>query len=144
MNYASPITVILSMLLIPSGPGCYASATKLSNIFIKGFSEKNYVALEKQLGKRICITGRLTIDSKGVYYPLQPIERDGVIDLSYSRINTGLNRSLSLRDGMRNGKIYTVCGLLQNATPFKDCESNDCKWYSLTAAKSLKKRFGFK
>lgn len=133
-NSPALFAVVYAAVAASSACACYGPGTPSKNIMINGFSEKNYAALASNLGNAVCITGRLAIDSKGVYYPLQPVEREGIIDFSFSRINVGLNRNLAFQRGLRNGRIHTICGLLHDATPFKHCEYNDCRWYSLTRA----------
>jgi hypothetical protein len=103
-------------------------------IVLHEFSEGNYAALNRGLNNSVCVTGRLSIDSMGVYYPLQPVEQEGAIDIGFSRVNTGLSRSLASRKGLRDGRVYTICGVLKDSTPFKGCDNNHCRWYVLTNA----------
>jgi hypothetical protein len=112
------------------------------DIELKSFSQSNYVALEKGVGKQVCITGRLSVDSAGVYYRLQPMENKDIINLGFSRINTGLNTVTAIRRGIKNRRIQTICGLLNDETPFRNCNSDDCKWFGLTNAQvRTRKRF---
>ena len=94
----------------------------------------NYKAIESRLQNKVCVRGQLSVDSMGVYYPLEPREYQGVVNLGFSRIKTDLDRSLALRSGLTNGGVHTVCGILEEATPFKGCDDVECKWYSLTGA----------
>lgn len=142
------ITAILAVtnaaLTVLVASGCYRPPTSSQNIVLNGFSNQNYVLLERYIGNKICITGKLSIDSMGVYYQLQPTEEENIIHLSFSRINTGLNRSLTIRKGLNNGSVQTICGLLKDTTPFKGCDTNDCKWYALTDAEPRRKGSGFR
>jgi hypothetical protein len=139
----SAFYTISAALAISVAGGCYYPATSHIRpspyIVLHGFSEANYAALDKSVGGEVCITGKLSVDSMGVYYPLQPSEEDDVIDLGFSRINTGLNRILASRMGLRNGHVHTICGLLEDATPFERCDNNRCRWYNVTAAKVQRK-----
>lgn len=110
---------------------CHHSASPM-RINLQGFSGTNYDKLEQGVGHEVCVTGPLSIDSMGVYYALRPIEDDGVIDIGFSRINTGLNRRAALQAGLVNGRVHTLCGSLKEATPFEACEADDCRWYALT------------
>lgn len=135
MTYQTPASIMVSlMLLMPIASNSPPATREAHNIVLHYFSKKNYVELQKHLGQKVCVTGNLSIDSMGVYYPLQPIGHEDVIDIGFSRINTGLSRLSVLRRGMVNGKVYTVCGLLKDATPFHNCDTNLCKWYALTNA----------
>jgi hypothetical protein len=112
---------------------CY-NPTVPEKISLQGFSKRNYVKLKRGLGREICITGRLSIDSMGVYYALRPMEGDGIIDIGFSRVNTDLKRAAALQIGLVNGRVQTLCGSLKEATPFEGCEADDCRWYALTGA----------
>jgi len=115
--------------------GCYRPDISVSpDIALSDFSKMNYTAIESRLQSKVCISGRLSIDSMGVYYPLQPIEEGGVVNLGFSRIKTDLDRSSAVRSGLTNGGTQTLCGLLEEATPFKGCDDVECKWYALTGA----------
>jgi hypothetical protein len=76
------------------------------------------------------------IDSahRGVYFPLEPGESDGVITIGTSRIISGLSYDYALRRGMVDGESYRVCGTLRDATPFRQCDDDRCKWYELQNA----------
>jgi hypothetical protein len=115
--------------------GCYRPDIAVSpDIALNDYSKMNYTAVESRLQTKVCIRGRLSIDSMGVYYPLQPTEEEGVINLGFSRIKTDLDRNAALRSGLTNGGTETLCGLLVEATPFKGCADVECKWYALTGA----------
>ncbi len=129
-------TVLQLALVSLSSGACYHSASSL-HINLQGFSKRNYDELKQGLGREVCITGHLSIDSMGVYYALQPIQGDGVIDIGFSRINTGLSRRAALQTGLVNGRVHTLCGSLNEATPFEGCEADDCKWYALRDAGPL-------
>lgn len=134
---AISFAVTASGLTVGTG-GCVATPLPPS-VSLRGFTKGNYTALERSLGRYTCVTGTLSVDSMGVYFPLQPMEEDNVIDIGFSRVDTGLKRSVVLKEGLIGGRVYTVCGLLKHATPFKGCETNDCKWYALTDAKLSRK-----
>lgn len=141
------VATIIAMLVTYVGSvadDCCQSTGSFTHIVLNGFSESNYDALEASLDSRVCITGPLSIDSMGVYYPLQPIEKDGIIDIGFSRVDTGLNRVLSLKRGLKNSKVYTLCGVLESKTVFNGCDTNDCRWYHLKRAALRRKGLGFK
>jgi hypothetical protein len=119
--------------------GCVHPASSSKGIVLEGFRSSNYTVLEKNIGQTVCITGKLSIDSMGVYYPLQPLERDGIIGLGFSRIETGIKRDAALQSGLIHGGVYTLCGSLKNSTPFEGCDINECKWYALIGAGLQKK-----
>lgn len=112
--------------------GCSHAGASTADIELRGFSQRNYAALDRMLGNNVCISGRLWIDSMGVYYPLQPDESAGVLDPGFSRVKIDLSRSLALQNGLSNRRVHTLCGLLRESTPFQGCDTSDCKWYSLT------------
>jgi hypothetical protein len=139
VSHLFPIAAAISAGVTVLTGGCYQSATLAAKssleIALQGFSERNYANLDKGLDSEVCISGKLAIDSMGVYYPLQPVEEEDVITIGFSRINTGLDRLAASRKGLTNGGVHTICGLLENSTPFKNCDTNHCKWYTLTDAK---------
>jgi hypothetical protein len=140
MRYYFVKSIVLSATLTAILLGsCMHEVENSYYINLQGFSQKNYIALERLKGSNVCIKGRLTIDSMGVYYALQSVESDGVIDLGFSRVKTDLSRNSALGNGLSNGGIHTICGLLEESTPFKGCDDSDCKWYTLIGAQLRKK-----
>lgn len=132
-------TVLFAALAVTLLGGCVRDVAYSHHIGLQGFSQRNYIALERLKGRNVCIRGRLTVDSMGVYYALQPVESGDVIDLGFSRVKTDLSRNSALDNGLSNGGIYTICGLLEESTPFKGCDDSDCKWYTLNGAQPRKK-----
>jgi len=106
------------------------------DIVLDGFSEGNYGKLDRSVGDPVCIYGRMSIDSihDSVYFPLQPMEEDEVITIGFSRVISGLSYDYANRNGMVDGQSYRVCGILRDATPFRQCGHNRCKWYKLEDA----------
>lgn len=139
---------VISMLAIISmitpfgaASGCPVPKSQGARIELNRFSDSNYDVLNKNLSQKVCIVGALSINSMGVYYALQPSEgEDGAIDLAVSRVSTGLNRVHASKIGLKDGRNSTICGRLEDTTPFKGCVDNYCKWYTLTNAEPLKKR----
>jgi len=101
---------------------------------LNGFSDGNYAELNRHLGASVCIRGRVTIDTAGVYFALRPIENEGIIDIGFSRIISGLSAEQVRRNHMVDGGRYRVCGTLRDATPFRNCDHDQCKWYELENA----------
>jgi hypothetical protein len=114
------------------------SMTDSREVNLRDFSDSNYVSLERALGRPVCVTGRLSIDTAGIYFALQPTERDGAIDVGFSRINTDLSYRSADLSGIKHAEVHTLCGTLEIATPFEVCDVNECKWYRLKEAKLRK------
>lgn len=125
--------VVMAFAVITAG-GCGRAIASPASIMLKGFSQSNYTSLERSLNGKVCITGKLVVNSMGIYYPLQPMEKDGIITIGFSRISIEIDRAYVTRRGLKSGRNYTICGLLEDATPFKKCGTNHCKWYKLTEA----------
>ena len=126
---------VFAALLGLAVSSCQHQGMSATPIALKGFSDENYEALEAHKGSKVCVNGILSIDSVGVYYPLQPIERDDSIDVGFSRIEAGISRQTALGKGFVDGGRHTVCGKVEDATPFRKCNTAYCKWYSLAEAK---------
>jgi hypothetical protein len=122
--------IILSVVLIA---GCQHVESYSRDVEINGFSDTNYAKLDGRLGTPVCILGQLTIDKvhRAVYFPLQTNKDSDVITLGLSRIISGLTYDDARRNAMAHGKRYRVCGTLRDATPFRRCDNNRCKWYRL-------------
>lgn len=130
MKRANRLNLVLSCILAGQ-LACVHSQTEYSEILLDGFSDSNYAKLNSNLGSPVCVRGRIQIDSMGIYFPLRPAEEGDVIDIGFSRILSGY----SLVDDppqMRDGGVYTVCGILRDATPFRRCDHNYCRWYNLS------------
>jgi hypothetical protein len=121
------------MLVFVTAEGCSHGNLRKDSVYIDGYSESNYPLLDKSLGRYSCIVGRLLIDTHGIFFPLQPIEKNGIIDVGFSRILTALDDEYVRKNNLRGGRVYRVCGILRDATPFPICETNDCRWYKLEA-----------
>ena len=134
----------LAMIAVSAGStlaGCAHEPAGFQRVALKGFSPGNYRALDEALGRRVCVTGRLSIDSFGVYYPLGKLEEDdGVINLGFSRVKADMSRSAALARGLVDNGVQTMCGVLREATPFEGCDANDCKWYALSDDRASTRR----
>ena len=126
-------TALISMSL---AGGCQHKPDTTDQISIQGFSDINYTALNRGLGSHVCVYGRVVVDRfhGGVYFPLQPHMKDGIITVDPSRVVSGLSYNYTQSRQVRNGNKYRICGILQDATPFPKCNNNYCKWYKLTDA----------
>lgn len=128
-------TKLCALLLSCSLMACYkAVPPQIPSVALQGYSDDNYGVLDENIGSETCARGRLNIDTAGVYFPLQPIESDGIISVGFSRINTDLTDSAISRHRLKSGNEYQVCGVLQDDTPFEDCRTNQCKWYRIEGA----------
>lgn len=134
MTMFTALSTGLRLALIPLLFACSDRNSDYPELLLDGFSDGNYVQIMGNIGNAVCVTGDLSIDSMGVYFPLQPIERDGVIDIGFSRINTNLSFDYASGAGLQHQQTYTVCGILRDATPFEQCDSRFCKWYELRNA----------
>ena len=114
-------------------PPCAVAAE--TEIVLRGFSQSNYAMLDRALGKEICVTGKLSINTAGVYFALRPIRYHGLIDVGFSRIQAGRGYELTQSSRLHRSARHTVCGLLEESTPFKGCIVNECKWYRLKKPK---------
>lgn len=130
---ASAYLAALSALLVG---GCQHLEHTYRDIILDRFSDRNYAELNSNLGVPVCIYGRLTIDSVhlSVHFPLRPIQDGDVTVIGYSRILPGLSYDYVRRNGMVDGESYRICGTLRDATPFRRCDHNHCKWYKLENA----------
>lgn len=129
---------VLARFAIPSAAlviACQHVQSSSQEISLHGFSNRNYVNLNKALGTFVCVRGKILIDSthQVVYFPLKPIIENDVITIGVSRVK-GLSYDYVHRNAMVDGRRYRVCGNLRDATPFQECEDNDCRWYNLENA----------
>lgn len=113
---------------------CEHSDGVAPSIALNGFSDRNYGPLNDNIGNYVCVNGVISIGPNEIYFPLRPIEDDEVMDIGFSRIILPIDRSYVERDGITSGKRYRVCGTLQDATPFQQCDNNYCRWYRLNGA----------
>ena len=129
-------TIWLAALSVTLVGACQHDRQSSRYILIRDFSKGNYDSLNSSLGLHVCIRGRVTVDRfhGGVYFPLQAYEDNGVITVDPSRIVSGLTYDYARGRGVSHRKIYTVCGLLRDATPCQKCDYNQCKWYRLEKA----------
>jgi hypothetical protein len=137
MNSKAPFAIACLVILNSfSVTGCRHVEHTDRNIVLDGFSDRNYVELNRSLGARVCVYGRLSIDSvhHSVHFALQPVELEGIINVGFSRIISGLSYERVHRDGMADGESHRVCGTLRDATPFRQCDQDHCKWYKLENA----------
>jgi hypothetical protein len=109
------------------------------NVVLKGFSDSNYDRIDAHISKEVCLTGPLSVNDNGVYFALQPREKDGVIDPGFSRIQTDLGQDPARRSSLSDGKIRTLCGTLVESTLVQNCSVKFCKWYKLLNARERKK-----
>lgn len=114
--------------------GCVRSPDNSSDVSLKGYSMRNYVELNRNIDRGVCIRGRLSSDTLGTYFQLQPRERDGIITIGVSRIILDLGDDDVQLNRVVNGRQYRVCGILRDATPFRECSHDRCRWYRLEAA----------
>ena len=129
-----PTVACVGFLGTLSTSGCQHLQDVDRHIVLHGFSDVNYVELNRNIGAFVCVRGALSIDSAGVYFALQPIEDRNIIDIGFSRIISGLSYQHVRRNGMVSGRSYRVCGTLRDATPFRQCSHDHCKWYKLENA----------
>jgi hypothetical protein len=124
--------VVISFLLASCEHIDYSN----NEIVLDGFSDRNYVKLNNGLGARVCIRGMIFVDPihRNVYFPLEPSEEGGVITIGISRVMSGLSIEYAVRRNMIDGQHYRVCGTLRDATPFRRCDYDRCKWYRLENA----------
>lgn len=124
--------VVIALMVVTTS-GCYSvnNEETLIDVKLDGYSMSNYVALDQNPGQRACVEGVLKVDTAGVYFPLQPIESDGVISVSFSRINTDLTKEFVSKVRGKRGKRSVVCGDVRETTPFENCETNFCRCYEL-------------
>jgi hypothetical protein len=130
-------TAYLVILSIPLSAGCQSLERTSHDIVLNGFSDRNYVGLNRGMGASVCISGRISIDTAGVYFALRPIRDGDIIDIGFSRIISGLSDEQVRRNNMVSGGRYRVCGTLRDATPFRQCDYDHCKWYRLENAELL-------
>jgi len=114
--------------------GCYHRGEAPELIVLESFSDGNYAALNSHLGSSVCILGTLSVDSSGVYFQLRPMEDDGIITIGVSRVVLDITGDEASRNGVAHGERVRACGALRDATPFRECEDNYCKWYKLENA----------
>ena len=120
--------VIAVFFMSISEPGF---ALETTHIVLRVKSPSNFKRLNGAIGKMACITGHLSVDSAGVYFPLQPTHDGGVLNPGFSRITAALPRGGDRALPHLTSGTHTVCGILEDATPFKGCSVNECKWYRL-------------
>ncbi len=116
--------------------GCAHSRASSEIVVLDGYSEGNYAELDEHIGtgKRVCVRGNLRVGAAdGVYFQLQPVEKDGVLDPGFSRVTTDISRSVLDRHGLEIGSTseQTICGVVRDSTPFPKCDFNDCRWYEI-------------
>lgn len=124
---AARFTILSTFLL----NGCQHVDQAYREIVLDGFSDSNYSQLNQGIGTPVCVRGRPVVSSMGLHFALAPSEQNGVLSPGYSRIGTGLNYDYALRNRIVDGGNYRVCGVLRNATPFPQCDRDDCRWYEL-------------
>lgn len=100
-------------------------------VMIDGYSQRNYVAIDRHLESEVCVRGNLHSDTAGIYFPLQPIEDENLISVGFSRIETDLSSDIADARNLRSQSDQTVCGFLVESTPFARCETNYCRWFEL-------------
>jgi hypothetical protein len=125
---------LLLIIISLSVSSCVGTAINEADINLNDFSAQNYSNLNSNIGRNVCIEGKLTDDTAGIYFALQPIELDGVIDVGFSRLNIIFDNDRRPKRILSRGRRYTVCGDLEESTPFKRCQGNLCKWYRLSNA----------
>lgn len=135
MKYFLSMTLLGSFCTV-STSGCQHIDSNYRVVTLDGFSDRNYVELNRSLGQPVCVHGRLSIDAvhQSAHFALQPIEDRGNIDIGFSRVVSGLSHEYVRRNGMVDGESYRICGVLRDATPFRQCDNNLCKWYALENA----------
>jgi hypothetical protein len=133
LDNAIPLALCLAILGTVLITGCRHVTNGSHDIVLDGFSDRNYLNLDRSLGSPVCIRGKVIIDRfhGGVYFPLQTNKNKEVITIGLSRIISGLTYDYARRNAMVGGKSYRVCGTLRYATPFRHCDDNDCKWYRM-------------
>lgn len=127
LHVAVRLTILSTFLL----NACQHVDQANQDIVLHGFSDGNYAQLNPRIGTAVCIRGRLSVSSMGLHFPLQPVEDKGVLFPGYSRIVTGLSYDYARRNRIVDGGIYRVCGTLRDATPFRQCDRDYCRWYEL-------------
>jgi hypothetical protein len=130
-NKALKVAVRLTILSAFVLNGCQHLDQPYREIVLDGFSDSNYSQLNQSIGTPVCIRGKLVVSSMGLHFALQPSEENGVLSPGYSRIVTGLNNDYALRNRIVDGRNYRVRGMLRDATPFPQCDRDDCRWYEL-------------
>ena len=105
------------------------------DIVLDGYEVSNYAALDGSLRVDACVIGRLSINTAGAYFALQPLESGTRANLAFSRINTDLADAYVERNNMKSERTYRICGAPKDTTPFRGCADNFCKWYVLKNAK---------
>jgi hypothetical protein len=132
-KYLTIVGVIFYFVLAVSG--CSHMTTAENDIVLDGFSDENYIALDKNIGRSTCIAGTLNIDDNGIYFLLKPRFDGETISPYASRIITRLNYEYAAQNNMKDGRVYKLCGTLRVETALTTCNSNSCKWYVLEDAK---------
>ena len=115
--------------------GCHHFSPDEHDIVLAGFEQSNYLVLNEHVGERVCVVGRLSIDTEGVYFALQPLERGELVDFGFSRIKVDLSGEHLERHNLESDRTRRICGDLRDVTPFRQCRDNFCKWYELANAK---------
>lgn len=122
--------LVMPCILAVSGSPGYAYGR--ANVILNGYSGANYVSLNKNIGHYLCVTGKLAVNTSGVYFALQPVEKDGLIDPGFSRVITDLSNTTTKGLTLFTESRHTVCGTLKSNSRFARCTINECKWYKLT------------
>lgn len=129
MRRILPMVVPISLGLT----GCAQIDSRSNDIVLRGYEVSNYAMLDAAIGQRVCVVGTLSADVTGVRFLLRPYEENGVLAPSPSRVRVDISpeRAYRERENWRDGQQRRICGVLQDATPWDRCDSNDCKWYVL-------------
>src|SRR5262249_40818463 len=119
----------LLVLLVAALPlaGCHHVDAPGGDVVLAGYEDSNYAALDRVLGVDVCVTGRLTIDMGDAYFPLRPARQGDLVTIGASRINTSLPARILERNYMKSERTYRICGVLKDATPFRQCANNYCR-----------------
>ena len=128
------LLVAMGVGLLGTG-GCAQTPIEHDNIVLQRFEDSNYALLNAAVGGQACVVGNLSVDDHGVWFLLEPVEQDGVLDTSPSRVRVFFAEPtvFSERD-LRGARIRRVCGVLEDEALRDGCAHNRCRSYQLRAA----------
>lgn len=131
LKVRGPVRSVLLCAAIAAS-ACQQTPVTHSDVVLNGYSAENYVLLDALLGKHACITGEVFAGTS-VFFQLEPIEREGILNFGYSRVMVQW-RSIRSYGRVKRGSTYRICGELRDTTDRQHCDTQDCREYELRDA----------